>query len=356
MKERAVQFAEMPGPGTENRFSLAGVQKPADTLALALERIRLRGYRRVLWQRHLWKQTSQMPAQGLAIPHEEIEIVCLNMDNYADEARFYRSDPKASDLTEKIADLEAAWAETGGGRLGELAELFSLTAVETDMLLLAAAPEFDPRLRRLYGYLHDDAACCAPTLWLAQTLFEWNGSVRLTPGSPLIRWLLAYPGLSEEQPWSSMARWMADPRIVGYLCCHTDLPPSLQVAARWVEAEGDLAYEPQAARHLRSLIEEISIPLTEQLPRCAQVVGAEGVGRKAWAARVCAERGLKMLCLDAPRLLSSVSGNKDGPQSADAGAREKGASSTGTEQTGCPRRSGRRRPLKRPFSSLGLST
>ena len=268
-------------------------------LSRAMQRIRLRGYRRVLWQRHLWEQTAQTPAQGLAIPHEEADIACLALDNRRDEAAFYQSHPTAGQLSARIAELESAPEDNGGGRLGALAALFSLSAAEIDFLALCVAPEFDPRLRRLYGYLHDDAAYCAPTLWLAQVVFEWDVSVRFTPDTALLRWLLAYPKPNEEEPWHSMARWTVDPRITGYLSGRADIAPSLHAGAQWVRGDSALAYEPAAVAPLRRLIERADIGM----PRVAQLVGAEGVGRKAWAARVCAERGRELLCLDAPRLL-----------------------------------------------------
>jgi ATPase family protein associated with various cellular activities (AAA)/winged helix domain-containing protein len=273
---------------------------PRDAALLcAMQRIRLRGYRRVLWQRHLWEHTAQTPAQGLAIPHEEADIACLALDNRRDEAAFYQSNPTAGQLSARIAELETAPEDNGGGRLGVLTALFSLSPAEIDFLILCVAPEFDPRLRRLYGYLHDDAAYCAPTLWLAQVVFAWDASVRFTPDTALLRWLLAYPKPNEEEPWHSMACWTVDPRITGYLSGREDIAPSLHAGARWVRGDSVLAYEPAAVATLRRLIEGADIGM----PRLAQLVGAEGVGRKAWAARVCAERGRELLCLDAPRLL-----------------------------------------------------
>jgi AAA+ superfamily predicted ATPase len=290
-------------------------------LEAAVRRIRLRGHRRVLWQRHLWRQTAQHPAQGLAIPHEEIDIVCGDLDNRDAEAAFYRTEPAARKLTEEINALETTRQEAGeDGRLEETAALFALSALETDFLILCIAPELDPRLRRLYGYLHDDAAFCAPTPWLAQTLFEWDCSIRLTASSALVHWLLAYPGPGEEQPWSNMARWMPDPRLVGHLCGHGDPAPSLQIARQRIEM-AEMAYAPSAATLLRQVFEDVHHPIANQGPRFAQLVGAEGIGRKTWAGRICAERGLKLLCLDAPRLLAF--GGKDATRAVDSGVRER---------------------------------
>ena len=279
-------------------------QAPLDReLAIGLERIRLRGYRRVLWQRHLWKKTNQFPAQGLAIPHEEIDIACLNLDNRAEEAAFYESEPEIRELNQRITELEDNPKQINQGLFCNLVALFSLSPIETDFLLLCVAAEIEPRLRRLYGYLHDDAAYCAATPWLAQVLFEWNYAEGISAESPLLKWLLAYPRPSEEEPWNRMARWSADPRIVGYLSGNQAIAPSLSIAAQWLPTDGELAYEPAAVGALRHfLIQAGENPGPEQM-KPAQLIGAEGVGRKTWTSHLCSEQGLRVLCLDAPRTL-----------------------------------------------------
>jgi hypothetical protein len=297
------QYLEKDIDYPEDYFVL-GDHAPLDReLPMGLERIRLRGYRRVLWQRHLWKKTNQFPAQGLAIPHEEADIACLNLDNRAEEAAFYESDPAIRELNQRIGKLEDHPAQITDGPLGDLAALFSLTTVETGFLTLCVAAEIDPRLRRLYGYLHDDAAYCAATPWLAQVLFEWDHADRITAESPLLKWLLAYPRPSEEEPWNQMARWSADPRIVGYLAGNQALAPSLSASARWLQADDEIAYEPSAIDPLRQFLYQAGEITGAKQAKLAQLIGAEGVGRKTWAARLCADQGRNVLCLDAPRTL-----------------------------------------------------
>lgn len=185
----------------EDSFDPVGVnaEKSDDALSLALQRIRLRGYRRVLWQRHLWEKAGQTPAQGMAIPHEEVDAVCL------------------------------------------------------------------------------------------------------------VRWRLAYPKPGEDEPWGITARWTADPRIVGYLSGNIDISPSLHKGGRWLTAADGLTYQPAAVEAVRHLFEHMEI----DAPKVAQLVGAEGVGRKTWTARLCAERGQRLLCLDAPKVLTDASNPRD---------------------------------------------
>ena len=61
--------------------------------------------------------------------------------------------------------------ETEDGPLDQLRRLFSLTAAEADVLLLAVAPEIDPRYESIYAYLHNDVTRKGPSIELAIRLF-----------------------------------------------------------------------------------------------------------------------------------------------------------------------------------------
>ncbi|MFD4000288.1 AAA family ATPase [Streptomyces rubiginosohelvolus] len=78
----------------------------------------------------------------------------------------------------------------GGGRLGELAELFALAPPDVDLLLVALAPDIDPRFERLYGYLNDDLTRRRPTVGLALELCglpaAGSGRFRFSPAAPLV--------------------------------------------------------------------------------------------------------------------------------------------------------------------------
>ena len=55
------------------------------------------------------------------------------------------------------------------------------------------------------AWLASPSARSSPaTPWLAQVLFEWDYADRITAQSPLLKWLLAYPRSSEEEPWKSL--------------------------------------------------------------------------------------------------------------------------------------------------------
>ncbi|MBW3662390.1 MAG: ATP-binding protein [Actinobacteria bacterium] len=66
-------------------------------------------------------------------------------------------EPETSEAQERI-EKEADAAESAGEvvRLRELARRFDLAELDVDILLVAIAPDLDPRFEPLYGYLHDD--------------------------------------------------------------------------------------------------------------------------------------------------------------------------------------------------------
>ena len=89
-------------------------------------------------------------------------------------------------------DLGDASEAEPTGRLAIVAEAFDLDRVDLDLLLIALAPDIDPRFERLYGYLHDDVTRRRATIGLALELaglstddFEARG--RLSARGPLVR-------------------------------------------------------------------------------------------------------------------------------------------------------------------------
>ena len=56
------------------------------------------------------------------------------------------------------ADADAAELRGATLRLRRLARTFGLADIDIDLLLVALAPDLDPRFERLYGYLHDDVS------------------------------------------------------------------------------------------------------------------------------------------------------------------------------------------------------
>ncbi len=92
-------------------------------------------------------------------------------------------------------DAEAEVAEQAGTvvRLRALGAAFGLLPIDLELLLIAIAPDLDPRFERLFGYLHDDVSRRRASVGLALELSDPTGSPgasparhRLGPLAPLV--------------------------------------------------------------------------------------------------------------------------------------------------------------------------
>ena len=110
--------------------------------------------------------------------------------------------PADEPAIEAAARLEAsadeALAHGADLRLRRLAIAFELTALDVELLLVALAPDLEPRFERLYGYLHDDVSRRRASVGLALELAGLAGGAataaagsgasraRFDPGAPLV--------------------------------------------------------------------------------------------------------------------------------------------------------------------------
>jgi ATPase family associated with various cellular activities (AAA) len=94
-----------------------------------------------------------------------------------------------------VLDRAADDAEAAGHdiRLRRLARAFNLAPDDVELLLIALAPDLDPRFERLYGYLHDDVSRRRASAGLALELAGGGSGVasgvervRLGPHGPLV--------------------------------------------------------------------------------------------------------------------------------------------------------------------------
>ena len=95
--------------------------------------------------------------------------------------------PDADEASVALRDaLEAgaAEAERAGAviRVRELATAFGLEPADVELLLVALAPDLDPRFERLYGYLHDDVSRRRASVGLA---LELCGGTATAGGAPI---------------------------------------------------------------------------------------------------------------------------------------------------------------------------
>ncbi|MFJ5081969.1 ATP-binding protein [Streptomyces sp. NPDC088706] len=104
-------------------------------------------------------------------------------------------------------------------RLDRLAVRFGLVPLDVELLLVAVAPDIDPRFERLYGYLNDDLTRRRPAIGLALELCGLpaasSGRFRFAPSAPLVAGGLLEIGEPERPLLSRSLR--APDRVTAYL-------------------------------------------------------------------------------------------------------------------------------------------
>jgi ATPase family associated with various cellular activities (AAA) len=276
-----------------------------------LARVRLRAQRRVLWMRAVWSGDSPAGEQGLAISHAEVDRILSDPAQMTTtEPLFYESDPVACHLTEQIRQVEEQTAHDPAWTW--LRQHFGLCNYEVDLLSLAVAPEVDPQLRRVYGYLHDDATAGFATPWLAAGLFQWPSGVAFGSQCALVRWLIARPLEATNNPWAANAPWLADPHIVLWitngLCCDPALGAAMHLVAVGESQEKVCLYPAQLAamqEFVRSVRTKSGTGLreTSATPIEINLIGANGAGKRTLAGQFSAALGGDLACADASILL-----------------------------------------------------
>ena len=194
-----------------------------------------------LWiQREVMRFRLNLPAQqdeeyrGLYISDQEVDGLLksqLPVQSPSQPVRLSEGaeralDQSASAIDARIASLkEQAQATQQVLRFDRLLELFRLSEIERQILLICLAPELDLKYERLYAYLQDDVTKKRPTLDLVMRLLcptmEERLNVRraLDPGSALLEWelLTLHDDPGARRP-SLPARYLKiDDRIARYL-------------------------------------------------------------------------------------------------------------------------------------------
>lgn len=278
-----------------------------------LTRLRLRAQRRVLWMRALWNEAANDAGQGLAITHDEVDRSLSDpLKSSQAEDSFYERDEHASRLSQRITEADVRAKEDEAWQRLKLE--FNLSAEETDFLSMLVAVEIEPLLRRVYGYLHDDANLCYATPWLATSLFQWDAPAAFGPESGLVKWRFALPMEISRHPWSITAPWMADTFIVNWLAHGEAADPALEALAEAdnaAEAEKKSCLYPEQlaltlsfVRAMRRAEEGRGLDLDKSPSSIfIELLGPEGAGKCTFARQLCGALGRRMLVADAGRLV-----------------------------------------------------
>jgi hypothetical protein len=206
----------------------------------------------------------------------------------------YLSNEAIDALLEAHREPFAPFTETTpDGRLGRLADILELTAVDVELLLVALAPDVDSRFEQFYGYLNDDVTRRRATVGLALRLCgipeaSASGRARLDADAPLIASGMLVVD-ADERPFLSRSLRVPD-RVVNHLLGDDRLAPELAGFARLGEQPLDV---PDATRLARALRGHVRLVYLKERPGG----GAEELGEAALSLA-----GFPSLLVDAARL------------------------------------------------------
>ena len=154
----------MNAPGRDTFDPEGWIERALSVLALRLRH-------EVALHRALRGEGGREGFAGVLLDGDEAETILVAMAGKL----------RASGTAEPLAAIEALEAKLAAERRGKaaiwshLASAFGLSETELDLILLAAAPGFDPRFGRIFGFLADDLARRYLTPSLASRLLAKHG-------------------------------------------------------------------------------------------------------------------------------------------------------------------------------------
>ena len=198
-------------------------------------------------------------------------------------------------------------------RLVTLAERFGLDDMDVALLLIAIAPEIDPRYEKLYGYLQDDVTRKRPSIDLALNLLSGGGleklalRSRVAASGSLIRAGLIQLAKDPHQPQVGdlSQSLQVHPAVVGYLLELTGIDPMQHLGCHWgpVPSAGqDLPLSPPAMTRLQQGLTKFQ----ETGVGCLYLAGPTGLGQREAATAIADGLGLTLLTVNLARAIAAI--------------------------------------------------
>jgi hypothetical protein len=205
-----------PGPGAPRLEERASLAHLLGRLAVVESRVRS-----LVANRRAGDPNPEDPFRGLYLSEDQVERLLAAREPPAPDAAAF----------ELLAEVEErADREGGSTRLRQLAERFGLEGADVELLLVALAPDLDPRFERLYGYLNDDVSRRRASVGLALELCQVPASSsaahrRLGRSGPLVAGgLVVVEDL--ERPFLTRSLRVPD-RVAAHLLGHDRADPAL---------------------------------------------------------------------------------------------------------------------------------
>ena len=222
------------------------------------------------------------------------------------------------ELSNDIAQRKAASQQRGVRlRLEMLADVFGLTSVDFNTILVCLAPEIDLRYERVFGYLQDDITKKRPTLDLVLNLLcetldqKLQHRARFSHDAPLLKnqLLMLFDDPSVPNPPLLAKTVKLDDRVVEYLLDSNTIDRRLASSTRIAEPGtewSDLAYPPQLTERLQRLS---AVTSADDVPAVIYLQGPYGVGKLATAEVISREKGLQLLVVRLEELIAEDRSN-----------------------------------------------
>jgi len=272
---------------------------------LELSRLRALLKRRVLWLRYQWNHSPAQEDLNGIVSDRHADWLMGDADRDA-EQRFYLENPSAHDLTTRAQalqrDVDALRGQLGPKQalpIDVLGHVFGLGAIERDVLLLCAAPEFDADFQALFGYVQDNIKRDYPTMHLAYALL---GSPRdsvpqlsavFNANAPLRRYQLIQTG---EKPGPVALRPLLLPeRILDYLRGVNYLDTTLQ---QYMLPMPPPLLSPTIETAGRHVVRAVRLGRSQGTFPVVNIIGAEDGGQREVASHVANNLRIKLFELD----------------------------------------------------------
>jgi adenylate kinase family enzyme len=272
---------------TASRITVPGTEQQ-----LVLQKVRLLSRRRITWLRKIWAELVQAGNEEFT-PHMEVDGYLAQIDNPAREKQWMEQDVVMQDLTEAIQATDSALESVTGSRLLVLAQIFGMNKQEQDLLQTCFALAIDPDLGRVFAYMQDHSGRSYVTETLVAKLFGYEQHSWLRPASPVRTWNIIReisPGTGEPD------RIECDPFIKNWLLGYNDLGEVLAAVAKQQPA-----YQPLTGWPVQKLVDYLKRIWSDDGQQRVRIIvsGAEGSGRKTFAAVVCQHLGLRLISVNA---------------------------------------------------------
>jgi AAA+ superfamily predicted ATPase len=197
--------------------------------------------------------------------------------------------------------------------LRRFADDYGLSDFDLNVLLIALAPELDRRYEQVYAYLQDDITRKRPTVDLALNLLcrgageKLARRVHFAHGSPLMRrGLLHLVPDAEQQPTSLLAHALKlDEQLIRFLTGQQSLDARLAPFCQLTEPAAQ-EVQPFSDDKRRALL-RLARAARESGERLSLYFqGREGTGRRRAAEALARDACMRLLAVDAPRMVSGA--------------------------------------------------